>query len=105
MSAKTIPHLLISFVGKVFKLGAGVKLAFLGVVVATGEVEFVTGLKVNPVAVGLKSEPEDEPVAGGGGGGFVGVEREENIKGAFGIAEGAVVVPNSDEKTSAGQQT
>lgn len=72
--AKTIPHLLTSLVGKVFKLGAGVNATFLGVVVATGTVVFVIGPKVKPVDDGLKSEPEEEPVDGG----FGAVDREEN---------------------------
>jgi hypothetical protein len=67
---------LTSFVGKVLRLGAGVATTFLGVVV-TICVEFVTGPNVNPACVGLKSEPEEDPVEGGGGG-FVGVESEEN---------------------------
>lgn len=99
-----MPHWLTSFVGKVLMLGAGVKLTLLDVVEVTADVEFVTGLKVNPVAVGLNSEPEEEPVEGRGGG-LVGVESEEKTKGAFGMAEGAVVVPVSDEKTNAGQHT
>lgn len=62
---------------------------------------FVTGLKVNE---GLKSDPEDEPELGACCG-FKEVGSEEKMNGAFGITEGAVVVPVNDEKTSAGQQT
>lgn len=59
---------------------------------------FVTGLNVKT------EELEEEEV--GLTGGFCGcVEIEEKTKGAFGIDDGAVVVPVKEAKTKAGQHT
>jgi hypothetical protein len=55
-----------------------------------GDVPFVTGLKNNP--------PDVEGVCG-----WVGIE--EKTKGAFGTDAGAVLVPDNEAKTSAGQHT
>lgn len=95
LRAKTIPHLLISFVGSVLILG--------GTVVVPGLVEvivaepFVTGLNVKTGE--LEDEGEEE------GGDCCWVTREEKTNGAFGIEAGAVLVPVSEANTKAGQQT
>jgi hypothetical protein len=86
----------------------------LGVVVPGGRCVVAGDWEEPPVLIGPKVKPPPPPPFGAGGGfglllllagGVWPEEIEEKTKGAGGMVEGAVGVPVSDAKTSAGQQT